>query len=224
MPAALSPPGNPTASAATTVTAAATADSLAAAGPDAPSAFGHALFDTAIGRCGIAWGPLAVWGVQLPEADDAATQARLLQGLRECAAERSPSALAQNAIDALQASLGGQAQDLAVQRSLLEVSLHWARVSALQKQIYDLARAIPPGRTRSYGELAQELGNAGLSRSVGQALGLNPFAPIVPCHRVLAAGQRMGGFSGGGGAQTKLRLLEIEGALAPESLALFAPR
>ena len=60
--------------------------------------------------------------------------------------------------------------------------------------------------------MAQQIGSKGLARSVGQALGLNPFAPVVPCHRVLAAGDRPGGFSAGGGALTKLRMLRIEGA------------
>lgn len=69
-----------------------------------------------------------------------------------------------------------------------------------------------PGRTRSYGEIAAELGDKGRARAVGQALGHNPFAPVVPCHRVLAAGGKPGGFSAHGGATAKLKMLMIEGA------------
>ncbi len=75
-----------------------------------------------------------------------------------------------------------------------------------------MARAIPPGATVSYGDLATRLGAPGSARAVGQALGRNPFAIIVPCHRVLAAGGRVGGFTANGGVTTKLRLLSIEGA------------
>ena len=75
-----------------------------------------------------------------------------------------------------------------------------------------LTRAIPRGATRTYGEVAAELGDPGAARAVGQALGRNPFPIIVPCHRVLAAAGRPGGFSAHGGVATKLRLLAIEGA------------
>ncbi len=77
---------------------------------------------------------------------------------------------------------------------------------------WPLARTIPPGTTLTYGEIAARLGNPGHARAVGQALGSNPFAPVVPCHRVLAAGGRSGGFSANGGVATKLRMLQIERA------------
>ncbi|WP_027016377.1 methylated-DNA--[protein]-cysteine S-methyltransferase [Comamonas composti] len=107
---------------------------------------------------------------------------------------------------------------------LSEVALDWHGVSEFHRRVYALARAIAPGRTRSYGELAGELGGQGLSRAIGQALGLNPFAPIIPCHRVLAANGRPGGFSAGGGALTKLRMLENEGAALGGTLSLFAAK
>jgi len=91
-------------------------------------------------------------------------------------------------------------------------------------RVYARTSAIPPGGTATYGEVAAALGDPGLSRAVGQALGRNPWPIVVPCHRVTAADGRMGGFSAPGGGATKLRLLEIEGALVPESLPLFAPR
>ncbi|MGE8320629.1 MAG: methylated-DNA--[protein]-cysteine S-methyltransferase [Comamonas sp.] len=114
---------------------------------------------------------------------------------------------------------GGVAEGLP---ALLDLPLDWEGVPELQRRVYALAQAIPPGQVRSYGELARELGDVGLSRAVGQALGLNPFAPIVPCHRILAAGGRSGGFSAGGGALTKLRMLELEGAAIGGTPSLFA--
>src|SRR5690606_31448990 len=90
------------------------------------------------------------------------------------------------------------------------------------RRVYEAARAIPAGTTASYGEIAAQLGEPGAARAVGQSLGANPVPIIIPCHRVLAAGQRTGGFSAHGGVDTKRRLLEIEGALAAAGLPLFA--
>ena len=167
---------------------------------------GHTLFATAIGPCGIAWGPRGVRAVQLPEADAQRTRARMLRGCEGCEAQAEPPASVQSAIAGIQALLAGEPCDLR------EVVLDMERVSDFHQRVYAYARAIPPGSTRTYGEVAEALGDKALSRAVGQALGLNPFAPVVPCHRVLAAGQRVGGFSAGGGTRTKLRMLEIEGA------------
>lgn len=102
-----------------------------------------------------------------------------------------------------------------------EIELDWHGVSNFHRQVYEWARGIAPGRTATYGEVARALGDAALARAVGQALGANPFAPIVPCHRVLAAGGRPGGFSGGQGPLTKLRMLELEGAAWGGSRSLF---
>ena len=92
-------------------------------------------------------------------------------------------------------------------------------VPDFHRRVYEIARRIAPGHTRSYGDIAAELGDKGLSRAVGQALGHNPFAPVVPCHRVLAAGGKPGGFSAHGGATAKLRMLMIEGARPPSDTA-----
>ena len=97
----------------------------------------------------------------------------------------------------------------------------WPRVPDVPRRVYDVARTIPPGTTLSYGEIADRLGCRGLSRAVGQALGRNPFLIVVPCHRVLAAGGRLGGFSANGGITTKLRLLAIEGRQAAATPSLF---
>jgi methylated-DNA-[protein]-cysteine S-methyltransferase len=85
-------------------------------------------------------------------------------------------------------------------------------VPDFHRRVYDVARRIQPGSTMSYGEIATQLGTPRDARAVGQALGQNPFPIVVPCHRVVAAGGKLGGFSAPGGVTTKLRLLAIEGA------------
>lgn len=104
---------------------------------------------------------------------------------------------------------------------LLEIELDEFCVPPFHRRVYALTRRIAPGLTRTYGEVAAALGEPGAARAVGQALGANPFAPIVPCHRVLAAGSKPGGFSGGQGALTKLQMLEIEGAAWGGTRSLF---
>jgi methylated-DNA-[protein]-cysteine S-methyltransferase len=177
---------------------------------------GHTLFDTAIGVCGIAWGAAGVVAVQLPEADAARTRARLLKGFPPLPEVALPPAPVQAAIVGVQALLEGRSRS-----DLREIELDMSRLTPFQREVYAMARAIPPGQTRTYGEMAQALGDAGLARAVGQAMGHNPFAPIVPCHRVLAAGARSGGFSAGGGVPTKLRMLQIEHARIGSEPGLF---
>ncbi|MEG0557842.1 MAG: MGMT family protein [Comamonas sp.] len=94
-------------------------------------------------------------------------------------------------------------------------------VSDFHRRVYAFTRALAPGQTCTYGDVAGALGDMGLARAVGQALGANPFAPVVPCHRVLAAGRQPGGFSGGQGAITKLRMLELEGGAWGGTRSLF---
>jgi methylated-DNA-[protein]-cysteine S-methyltransferase len=104
---------------------------------------------------------------------------------------------------------------------LLDVPLDMNDVPAFNQRVYEITRAIPPGRTLTYGEVAARLGEPGAARAVGQALGHNPFAPVVPCHRVLAAGTAAGGFSAEGGVATKLRMLQIEKAQLGSEPGLF---
>jgi methylated-DNA-[protein]-cysteine S-methyltransferase len=169
------------------------------------SAVGYSIFDTALGCCGIAWGEHGVVAVQLPEADAARTRARLLRRVRAAQAARPPAEV-QQAIDGIRSLLSGEPVDL----SAVRLDMHGLPPS--HRRVYDIARTIAPGATLTYGGIADRLGDRSLARAVGQALGRNPFAPVVPCHRVLAAGGRPGGFSAHGGLQTKLRLLMIEGA------------
>lgn len=178
---------------------------------------GFTVFDTAIGPCGIAWGGRGILGVQLPEARETDTRARLRRrfpGAREAPA---PSDV-QRTIDGIVALLRGEAVDLS------SVVLDMERVPPFHRRVYEIARAIPPGATLTYGDVAARLGDPGLARAVGQALGRNPFAPVVPCHRVVAAGGKLGGFSADGGVATKRRLLAIEGAWPNETLPLFDDR
>ncbi|MDM0109110.1 methylated-DNA--[protein]-cysteine S-methyltransferase [Variovorax sp. J22R24] len=169
------------------------------------STTGFALFATAIGACGIAWGSNGIIGVQLPEAEEGATRHRMERRFPRLQ-ERDPPPEVQRAASAIRALLDGEPLDLA------DIELDLEGVSDFHRRVYAIARRIPPGRTRTYGDIAAELGDKGLARAVGQALGLNPFAPVVPCHRVLAAGGKWGGFSAHGGAASKLRMLAIEGA------------
>jgi methylated-DNA-[protein]-cysteine S-methyltransferase len=163
-----------------------------------------ALFDTSIGRCGIAWTARGIAAVQLPEVGEHETRARLLRSRPE-AVESLPSGDVQAAIDAITALLRGERIDLSF------IPLDVTGVPNFHQRVYDIARTIPPGSTLTYGDIAKRLGDVTLSRAVGQALGRNPFVVIVPCHRVLAAGGKVGGFSAPGGAATKLRMLKIEG-------------
>ena len=119
------------------------------------------------------------------------------------------------AIEGVQALLAGEPRDLC------EVALDISRLSPFQQRVYAVTRRIPPGATMEYAEIARALGEPGAARAVGRALGMNPFAPVVPCHRVLARGAQPGGFSAVGGAATKLRILAIEGALGLAGLPLF---
>jgi methylated-DNA-[protein]-cysteine S-methyltransferase len=168
---------------------------------------GFALFDTAIGRCGIAWGDRGVVGVQLPEAGEAETRARLQRRFPE-AREASPPPQVRSALDGIVVLLQGEPSDLSA------VRLDMARVPPFNRRVYEAARTIPPGETLSYGDLAARLGDRGAARDVGKALAQNPFAIIVPCHRVLAVGGAIGGFSAPGGIATKHRLLAIEAGQA----------
>src|ERR1700737_3609546 len=168
------------------------------------TAHSFALFDTAIGRCGIAWGEGGVAGVQLPEAGEAETRARMLHRF-PAAGETAPPPEVQCVVERIIALLGGEADDLAA------VALDMNQVPEFHRRVYEVARTIPPGMTLSYGDIAARVGSPGAARAVGQALGRNPFPIVVPCHRVLAAGGKIGGFSAQGGIATKLSMLAIEG-------------
>lgn len=175
----------------------------------APAAAGFTVFGTAIGECTISWRQKAdgcvLTGVQLPGLTRLHSIQRLQRRFPDIPAALPPPDV-QAAIARIRAALEGEPD------GLLDLPLDMAGVPPFHQRVYELARAIPPGTTLTYGEVARQLGEPGAARAVGQALGHNPFAPVVPCHRVLAAGARPGGFSASGGVRTKLRLLQIEGA------------
>jgi methylated-DNA-[protein]-cysteine S-methyltransferase len=173
-----------------------------------------ALFDTPLGRCGIAWNGRGIAGLQLPEARDSDTRAKLI-GRHDGAAEAAPPPEVQRAIDGIQALLRGQPSDLAA------VPLDLSGVPPFHTRVYEAVRAIPPGASLSYGEVAAKAGAPGAARAVGQAMRRNPFSILVPCHRVFAAGGKIGGYSAHGGLATKLKLLSLEAAAAEGAAALF---
>jgi methylated-DNA-[protein]-cysteine S-methyltransferase len=166
-----------------------------------PVAF--ALFDTAIGRCAIAWREDVVTAVSLPEDTPERTVIRMSR--RFPGAQRGePPAIIRAAIDDMVKLLEGE------ERDLRDVVLDMRGISPFNASVYEIARAIPPGETMSYGEIAAKIGMPDAARAVGKALGENPFPIVVPCHRVIAAKGKIGGFSANGGAATKLRMLAIE--------------
>ena len=178
-------------------------------------ALGFALFPTAIGQCAIAWTDREIVGAQLPERDESALRKRMQRRFPD-GAEGSPPAMVQRAVDGITALLGGEHRDL------LEVPLAMHGLAPFDRDVYEAARAVPPGTTVTYGDIAKRIGEPHAAQAVGQALGRNPFAPIVPCHRIVAADGKMHGFSATGGVTTKLRMLNIEGWRSKEP-TLFEP-
>lgn len=164
-----------------------------------------AVFSTAIGDCGIVWNERGVLGVQLPESSAEATRERLQRHWPD-AEVATPTPAAQRAITGITALLGGEPD------AMVDVVLDLDGVSEFRRGVYEIARTIGPGDTITYGAIATRMGMPHAAREVGQALGANPVPLIVPCHRVLAAGGKLGGFSARGGVTTKSRLLAIEGA------------
>jgi methylated-DNA-[protein]-cysteine S-methyltransferase len=169
---------------------------------------GYTLFDTALGRCAIAWSDHGIAAVELPDRDEAAMRRRVRRALPD-AQEAAPPPEVADAVDAITGLLDGRPDDLAA------VVLDMDEVPEFHRRVYDVARSIPPGETLSYGEVAARLGEPGAAQAVGRALGRNPFPIVVPCHRVLAANGALHGFSAPGGIETKRRMLAIEGAGAP---------
>lgn len=172
------------------------------------------LFDTPVGPCGLVWGEHGLVGVLLPEASAAATRGRAQRRFTGAHEADAPPEVRQ-VMARIVGLLSGEHD------SLQDIELDTSAVPGFNLRVYELARSILPGQTLTYGEVAARLGEPQAARAVGQALGANPFPIIVPCHRVLAAGNKSGGFSAPGGARTKLRLLEIEGAPLGAGPGLF---
>lgn len=177
------------------------------------------LFPSPIGTVGLVWTERGIAGVQIPARDEAATRRSLARRFPD-AVEEAPSPAIEAAIAAIGSLLEGNRTDLS------GLSLDLEGVPAFERSVYDVALTIPPGSTLTYGEIAGRLGDPAAARDVGTALGRNPIPIVVPCHRVLAAGGRSGGFSAPGGVETKMRLLAIEDAAPGGQPDLFglAPR
>jgi methylated-DNA-[protein]-cysteine S-methyltransferase len=176
---------------------------------------GFTLFDTPIGTCSLVWKGETIVGLRLPEASASATRTRIKRRWPE-AEEQAPPPKMHAVIDRVLALLAGETIDLS------DVPLDFGAAPDFHKRAYEVARTIPPGQTMTYGEIAKRLGEPHESREVGQAMGKNPVAIIMPCHRVLGADGKMGGFSATGGVAIKRRILEIEGAAAVGAGPLFA--
>jgi methylated-DNA-[protein]-cysteine S-methyltransferase len=163
------------------------------------------LFDTSLGPLGIAWSSLGLIRLQLPEIDRAQTLRRLKAKRSTSWDEASPTPMVRQVIREIERHFSGERSEFS------GIPLDLTEVTAFDRKIYEASRSITWGRTASYGELAELAGCPGEARDVGQALGRNPIAIIIPCHRILAKGNRIGGFSAHGGALTKARLLTMEG-------------
>ena len=169
------------------------------------STVGYASFDTAVGCCAVAWSDGGITGVWLPATSLAATL-RQVQRRHPDAVEAPPPHDVARAIDAMTRLLDGDDVDLR------DIAVDLTGVPEFHRQVYAVARELGPGVTTTYGDVARRVGQAAAAQAVGQALGANPVPIIVPCHRVVGADGRNGGFSAPGGVDTKLRMLAIEGA------------
>jgi methylated-DNA-[protein]-cysteine S-methyltransferase len=170
----------------------------------------YTLFETSLGRCGIAWSAAGVCAVSFPDDSDDKTRARLLKKAPGAEETETPPEHIARIVDDIVGLLGGDDRDLTY------ADLDMTGVDEFDRSVYALAIDIKPGETKSYGDLAKALGDVSLSRRVGQSLGRNPFPIIVPCHRIVGASGAMTGFSAPGGTVAKRKLLKIEGALAPD--------
>jgi methylated-DNA-[protein]-cysteine S-methyltransferase len=174
----------------------------------------YTVFDTAIGRCGIIWSSTGVVAVQLPEAREIDTRRRIF-AVHPDAREQRPSDNAGLAIEGIVGLLQGDDPDFS------EVSLDAGGVPVFHRRVYEATCAIARGETRTYHEIARTLGTSGATYSVAQAIARNPYMLIVPCHRVLEAGNYADRLSPYGGVISKRRLLALEGAHPVASKTLF---
>ena len=177
----------------------------------------YTLFETAIGWAGLAWGESGLVAAHLPDATPEIARRSFQRRFPEIA-DGEPPAYVRDAISRIRALMAGEPADLT------GVPLEMGRVPEFNARVYEIARAVPPGQTITYGEIAQQLGDKLLARDVGAALGQNPWPIVVPCHRVTAAGGKTGGFSARGGVNTKLKLLTLEGAAFVQPVSPKASR
>lgn len=176
----------------------------------------YTVFETALGFAGIAWNDVGITRFQLPSASVEATTRNLLRRAPGAIAAEPPPYIA-DAVAAAKRYFAGERVDFS------HVTLDLAGQDDLFREIYAAARRIGYGETTTYGGLAKTIGRTDweAARDIGQAMAKNPVALIIPCHRVLAAGGKIGGFSAPGGAETKAKMLELEGVtLGPRQKSL----
>jgi methylated-DNA-[protein]-cysteine S-methyltransferase len=180
---------------------------------------GFTLFETPIGLCGLAWGEQGLIGAQLPEAAPGAAWDRLRRRYPDAVEASPPPPSIQRTVERINDLLAGGRDDL------VDVELDYSIVSPFNRRVYEIARAIAPGQTLTYGQIAKAISTTGddpgAARAVGKALGENPWPIVVPCHRVLGADGKSGGFSAPGGVETKARMLTIERARTNDVPTLF---
>lgn len=165
---------------------------------------GYSLFDTPLGRAAVAWSERGIFALELPSEDVDDTTWRLRAKTPEAYREEPPSWV-REVTRKVEEHLAGKPQDFST------IPLDLDRKTPFYRAVYDAARAIPPGKTKTYGEIAAGLGKPNSARAVGQALAKNPILLLVPCHRVLGSTGAATGFSAPGGVETKKRLLSLEG-------------
>ena len=156
-------------------------------------------FDTRIGICTLTWSAEKITSLSLPQVHSTDADE----------AERGEAlpAFVSNAIGDVRELLKGE------RRELLEIPVSIDALPAFTRRVLEQCRRIRWGQVQTYGEVAAACGKPRGAQAVGQALGRNPIALIIPCHRVVAAGNSLGGFSAPGGTQTKKLLLGLEQAL-----------
>jgi methylated-DNA-[protein]-cysteine S-methyltransferase len=165
----------------------------------------YCVFETASGFCGIAWNKAGITRFQLPTKSHEAAERLLLRRTPE-ARSAAPSGMVGEAVAAAKRYFDGEAADFS------QAALDLDGQEDFFKRVYAVVRPIRWGETTTYGAIAKELGGGPeTARDVGQAMARNPIPLIIPCHRVLAAGGKIGGFSAPGGAASKRRMLELEG-------------
>lgn len=183
-----------------------------------PDSLNICIFDTQLGPLGLLWNETALLRLHLPEKNAATTRRRLREyakGIKEPAIDQWPPWL-REAVEKIERHLRTGREDLS------EIPLDLTPYTTFHQRVYESAKKIPPGVTITYGALAERVGVPGGARAIGQAMGKNPFALIVPCHRIVAAGGKMGGFSAWGGTETKKGLLDLEEAATWDWIGDFA--
>ena len=165
---------------------------------------GYAVFNTKIGSCAIAWHERTITGIQLPESGPRATIVKFRSRIGEVP-EASPPRWVKKIINQIKQHLRGKLSDFH------QVAVAIEKLTPFTRKVYQTARRIGYGKIVTYGQLAVLLGSPRAARAVGNALAQNPFPLVVPCHRVIVANGRLGGFSAFGGIKTKALLLNIEG-------------